>query len=122
MKSFAISALLGATSAYTTLEQADYEFMRFVAAEGKSYGTREEFEFRSAIFKKNYAYIQKWNAQENTHKLGVNFFADMTDDERKSYTKLQPVQKKAEPAKLNTTNAPDSYDWREHGAVTPVKN
>jgi len=121
MKSFAVAALLGATSAYTPLEEADYEFMRFVASHGKSYGTRDEFEFRSDVFKQNYATIQEWNAGDNTHELEVNFFADMTYDERKMYNKLTPKVTEEEPTWLNIT-APNSVDWRSKGAVTPVKN
>jgi hypothetical protein len=50
----AILALLGSVSSHlfqpTTgvLTPEDYEFFRFIAQYGKSYGTKAEFEFRSA--------------------------------------------------------------------------
>jgi cathepsin L len=64
----------------------DYEFMRYVSEYGKTYGTKAEFEFRSALFKKELAHIEEQNASgENTHTLGVNHMTDWTDEE---YNKL----------------------------------
>jgi cathepsin H len=55
------------------------EFVRFVAKFGKSYGTKEEFAFRSSIFKKNLLMIKEENQKkENTFSLNINMFADWT--------------------------------------------
>ena len=43
------------------LVEADYEFFGFVSKYNKSYGTKEEFKFRSGIFKQKYEEIQEWN-------------------------------------------------------------
>lgn len=40
-----------------TLTGEDREFMRFISKYGKSYGTKEEFQHRSDIFKKIYSQI-----------------------------------------------------------------
>jgi len=61
MKSFAIAALLGATQA-TLMSSYDYEFIKYVAKHGKTYGTKEEFQFRSAIFQDTLIAIEKHNS------------------------------------------------------------
>jgi hypothetical protein len=59
------------------LTEADYEFIRFVAKYGKSYGTKSEFEFRSAQFKKTLAEINA-HPSDSTSTVGVNQFSDFT--------------------------------------------
>jgi hypothetical protein len=41
----------------------DYEFIKYVANFGKSYGTKAEFEFRAAEFKRKLAQINAHNAE-----------------------------------------------------------
>lgn len=68
----------------TPLTQADYEFFKYVTKYGKSYGTKEEFEFRAEIFKSNLEHIANRNSQNDlTYTLGVNKFADLTNAEFK---------------------------------------
>eukprot|EP00493_Phyllostaurus_siculus_P011109 UN11266 len=64
------------------MTSSDYEFMRFVTEHGKSYGTKAEFEFRSAVFKQSLAEIEEINSQNGAHTVGTNFLADMTKQER----------------------------------------
>ncbi len=53
--------------------------MNFITKHGRSYGTKEEFQFRSDIFKENLEIIRRENMKaENTFTLGVNKFADRT--------------------------------------------
>ena len=126
MKSFAIAALLGATSAYTAMDKADYEFMKFIAESGRSYGTKEEFEFRAALFKESLKEIEEWNADEtNTSTMGLNFMSDMTADERKKYLGLvynEPLPDDMVEEAEDDSALASSMDWRSKGAVTGVKN
>ena len=71
------------------LTEADYEFIRFVAKYGKSYGTKAEFEFRSAQFKKTLAAINAHPADSDS-KVGINHFADYTDAEWKKMMGYRP--------------------------------
>mmetsp|Transcript_5990 Transcript_5990/g.9713 ORF Transcript_5990/g.9713 Transcript_5990/m.9713 type:complete len:196 (+) Transcript_5990:25-612(+) len=122
MKSFAVAALLGATSAYQTLEAGDLEFMRFVAEHGKSYGTKEEFEFRLATFKENFKFIQEFNAANNTHKVGINFMADLTHEERKKNNKLAYNPAKGKTPKHLTGHIPEEVNWENEGDVSSVND
>jgi len=120
---FAVAALLGVASATELLTTADYEFMKYVSEHGKSYATKAEFEFRANIFKAHLAEVNAHNANpENTHRLAVNFFADMTQSEKKRLNGYRGVAKTTEAPLLSEENLADSMDWRSKGAVTPVKN
>ena len=85
--------------------------------------TREEYEFRFELFMKREAEIAESNANpDNTFTLGHNFMSTMTDFEVQKMLGRKKVNSK--PSKLDTKSAdiPDSWDWREHGAVNPVQN
>lgn len=44
-----------------SVSSSDFEFVNYLAKHGKSYATKEEFEFRAAIFKKNMDMIAREN-------------------------------------------------------------
>jgi cathepsin L len=129
---FAKAVLIGAVSAHAvneaTLEnpiltEADYKFMEFVSAHGKTYGTKAEFEFRSTIFKKTLEEVEYINSQNGTHRAEINFLADMTYDEKKKLNGYRPRVGEAQNVEiLDESNLAASVDWRSKGAVTPVKN
>jgi cathepsin L len=105
-----------------TMTAEDYEFIKYVAQYGKSYGTRAEFEFRSAQFKESLAKIAEHNADATqTHTLGINKFSDKTQAEMSKMLGLKPRAAKNVKV-LPTHNLTDSVDWRTQGAVTPVKD
>jgi len=68
----------------------DYEFIRYVAKYGKSYGTKAEFEFRSAQFKQTLAKIAALNEENATSTHGVNLFSDMTQAEYRKRLGYKP--------------------------------
>ena len=56
--------------------------MNYLAKHGKTYGTREEYEFRFGQFKESLGKIHKHNSRNDvTYRLGLNQFSDMTHDE-----------------------------------------
>lgn len=96
---------------------------------GRLYTAIGEKEKRFEIFKDNLKYIIEQNSQGHPYKLGLNNFADLTNEEYiKMYGRgLDP----AGPLKKNISNhlplkagnaVPDYVDWREQGAVTMVIN
>jgi len=105
----------------------DYEFMRYVTEYGKSYGTKSEFEFRSATFKDTLAHIEEHNSKNGeTHTLGLNHMSDWTEEEYKKllgYKESIRTEEKVSNAELlDTSNLADDVNWVTSGAVTPVKN
>ena len=101
---------------------------------GKVYLSAEHETYRLGVFKANLDLIEKHNNEYSmgmhTYTLGVNSFADWTVEEFKEKmlgTRYNMTHQKGGSSgtfvKLApTVKAPDSIDWRELGAVTPVKN
>jgi len=102
----------------------DYEFIRYVAKYGKSYGTKAEFEFRSAQFKQTLAKIAALNEENATSTHGVNLFSDMTQAEYRKRLGYKPNAKLGAKnvAILSEDNLADEVNWVTKGAVTPVKD
>ena len=60
------------------------KFIDHLEAQGLSYGTVEEFDFRYNLFIEHEMLITKENAKATSHKLAHNMFSTMTDDEKKA--------------------------------------
>jgi C1A family cysteine protease len=122
---FATAILLASASAYDLMASEEYDFMRFVTEQGRSFGTRAEYEFRLEVFKKNVAFHKEHNATPGvTHTVGVNHLTDRTDNEIKMLLgyKEMPVTEDRQEVILSEENVADAIDWRTKGAVTPVKD
>jgi len=84
---------------------------------------------RLQIFKENLLKIEVLNEEDNGAEFGITEYTDMTEKEfAKSYRNLRLSDVKDEDrhmidiSDLDTENFADAFDWRDHGAVTPVKN
>ena len=72
------------SSLYTQMSQDEREFVKYITLHGKSYGTKEEYEFRANLFKKTMEFIKRENQnKENKFTVGINKFADWTPSEVK---------------------------------------
>uniref|UniRef100_A0A0D3HA47 Cathepsin propeptide inhibitor domain-containing protein n=1 Tax=Oryza barthii TaxID=65489 RepID=A0A0D3HA47_9ORYZ len=87
---------------------------------------------RFEVFKKNARYVSESNKKKGmTYKLGLNKFSDMTMEEfTAKYTGARPgplaglertTTSTASRASV-ASDVPSSWDWRDYGAVTPVKD
>ena len=93
---------------------------------GREYSGSEESR-RAAIYSENVALIQRVNAQHDAGnssvRLGVNDFADLTNDEFKEMNTFRLSNlSDTEATILPPADAGATIDWRTKGAVTPVKN
>jgi len=123
--SVAAFAALGSAFQSEPISLEKQAFMQYVTEWGKSYGTKAEFEFRFAEWKKTHDFVLAHNSAGNTSTVGHNEFSDFTKEERKKRlgykTEGVPPTNKV-PKILDESNNDASVDWRDRGAVTPVKN
>ena len=49
---------------------------------GKNYKEKQEFKDRFGLFRDAKNYIDAHNSKPSNYKLGINFFADLTDNEK----------------------------------------
>lgn len=80
---------------------------------------------RFFVFQQNLKTIVEHNAAGRSWKMGINEFADETFEEFKSKLLMSlPQNCSATQGNYGFTGAsvPDSFDWREKGMVSPVKN
>ncbi|CAH1389743.1 unnamed protein product [Nezara viridula] len=110
-------------------QNEDDEWNAYKSKYGKNYTTKEEDQLRKNIYFDNKLRIVKHNALHangiKTYKLGINKFADLTSTEFRKFMKGYKGEKKVI-GELYTPpsneNLPSSVDWRQKGAVTPIKN
>ncbi len=105
------------------------EFSNFQERFSKKYSTLQEMEERFSVFRDNFRAIRQHNSDSSQNfTMGVNQFTDLTPSEfRATYVSglKSSVQVQATGCKSfssSASGAPDSYDWRQHNAVTPVKD
>jgi len=105
---------------------AKKRFESFVKEFQKVYHTAEEYEHRFGVFKNNLLKALKHQALDPTASHGVTQFSDLTEEEfTNQYLGLKrPSTLATAPAapSLPTDDLPPNFDWREKGAVSPVKN
>ncbi|XP_062587265.1 uncharacterized protein LOC134248884 [Saccostrea cucullata] len=102
-------------------------FQNFQAKYERLYMSKEEEKKRFKIFCDNLKKAQKMqDIEKGTAVYGITKFSDMSESEFKQYVgklwdqNANKGMKKATIPKFKSL--PKSFDWREHGAVTEVKN
>jgi cathepsin L len=119
-----IAAIMIAAVAADGFRDYRAEFQSWQKKHAKFYAADEVLN-RFETWKNNQIYVDNWNAENQDTKLGMNFFADLSLAE---FTKLYLGLKtdvSAEVANhdiITAAGAPATMDWRDHNAVTPVKN
>lgn len=108
------------------LLNAEHHFSNFKAKFGKTYATREEHDYRFGVFKANLRRAKLYQNLDPSAVHGVTKFSDLTPSEfRRQFLGLKPLRLPADAHKapiLPTNDLPPDFDWRDHGAVTPVKD
>ncbi|KAL6296214.1 hypothetical protein ACE6H2_004356 [Prunus campanulata] len=120
-------------SSWRTDEEVMSIYEGWLAKHGKAYNGLGEKESRFQIFKDNLRYIDDHNAKNLSYKLGLNRFADLSNDEYRST--FLGTKTRAQKKRLSNRNTksdryaprvgdslPDSVDWRKEGVVNPIKD
>ncbi|XP_011635419.1 uncharacterized protein LOC105426056 isoform X1 [Pogonomyrmex barbatus] len=104
-------------------------FDHFVTTYNRTYSTPEERNLRLQIFRENLGIIDMLRkTEQGTGIYGINIFADISRKEfRTHYLGLRPDLRSENEIPLQKAEIPDieipaSFDWRQKGVVTPVKN
>ncbi|CEF63690.1 Cathepsin F [Strongyloides ratti] len=105
------------------------KFTDYLKLYNKSYSSQYEMKKRFRIYKKNLQAIDFWNFNEQgTAVYGETEFMDLTPNEFKDImvpyvwdTSIKPPNV-ADVSQYKNDNIPEAFDWREHNAVTEVKN
>jgi C1A family cysteine protease len=101
-------------------------FQEFISKFDKSYSSLLELDLRFDIFRENLRYIRKHNMLGHSYELGVTQFSDMTQNEFKVFNGLLRAPFRSPCNKFVSYETDvmikSEYDWREHNAVTSVKD
>ncbi|KAF8564510.1 hypothetical protein P879_10415 [Paragonimus westermani] len=121
-----LAFLLGCAFAVSTVRVPDNArelYEQFKRDHGKSYANDDD-EKRFAIFKDNLVRAQNYQLQEQgTAKYGVTQFSDLTPEEFAAKFLSSRIDDQVERVQLNDLkSAPESFDWRDRGAVAPVED
>ena len=102
---------------------------KWIAKYGKVYKDVLEKEKRFEIFKKNVEFIESFNSDgTKIYKLGINKFSDLTNEEFKANHNGFKRSHSGSPQTRslfryqNVNDLPDSVDWVQKGAVTPIND
>lgn len=126
---FVASSAADLSGSWRSDEEVMSMYQWWMAQHGNVLGEKEE---RFEIFKDNLKFIDEHNALNRSYKVGLNRFADLTNEEyRAKYlgTRSDPKRRFAKMKNASPRYAvmpgeflPESVDWRESGAVSPVKD
>lgn len=116
------AAIFGFGTNHESRHELAERFHNHMEVEGLSFGTKDEYEFRFALFQEKEAEIQHWNNKQDSFRLAHNMFSTMTQEEAKKMLGAKPPTEDLEQVPIDDSNLTQSMDWRSKGAVNPVKN
>lgn len=126
---FLLLAMLASQATARKLDEVSMteKHEQWMAQHGRVYKDEAEKAKRFKIFKETVEYIEAFNKAGNkSYVLGINQFADMTNEEFLStstgYKPRKDVSRGTSFRYADVSEVPPSMDWRKKGAVTDVKD
>ena len=122
MRKFAIILIITLASCDLDLDKAVFQrFQKFIRKYNKKYNSIDEFLSRFEAFKKNLISLY----ENESHSTGITRFFDLTQEEfSKMYLNLNfdsfALGNLERFHMKKSLAAPDAFDWRDKGAVSPV--
>merc|ERR1711962_382404 len=122
---------LAAVAQTASVHEVRREWNEFKTTHSKQYASEEEENARFAIYLDNKKTIEEHNilyeAGKISWEVGMNAFGDMIEDEFKAQYLGQVLPRGSGdrvscPYFSDTVDTPHHFDWRDHGAVTDVKD
>jgi len=122
MKSIAILLFVACAQAILIISDEEYqqEFIRFTVKFNKHYKNEDEMQYRFQTFKSNYNFIKNFNG--TSHKVGVNKFADLSNEEFNNFYNGMNVHRVPGNTVSHPEALPVAWNWQTKGAVSHVKN
>ena len=101
------------------------QFQKFIKKYQKKYESINEFLARYEVFRRNV--MDTFKEENSLYRTGITKFSDLTKQEfSKIYLNLNYdalAMANFDPTIVKISNAaPDAYDWRDYGRVSPVKD
>ena len=127
MKTSIIIALIGVIAVTYLMSspatsKLESDFATFMAEYRKSYNTEAEYHMRLAIFAENVKLIEAHNAGSSLFTMGVNNFADWTNEEYRSMLGYKKSTYPKVPVNVIDIETAATVDWVAKGAVNKVQN
>jgi len=98
-------------------------WVQWKQTQGKSYGNNSEEQYRFGVFTNNFSTINAFNASEQTSKMALNQFADLTTAEfKKIYLGFAAKSLNNQAVTFSTKDLEASVNWVTKGAVGAVKD
>jgi cathepsin F len=111
---------------------AQQQFLAYVTKYNKNYASALEYSLRFKNFWDNLKRIEEHNASKDSFTMEINEFADLSVQEFSKIYLQRPISAdslrrmygnvKVDNTTRTKGKVPTSFDWREKGAVTHVKN
>jgi len=125
----ACSLFLAAALGHAAPTESETKFEEFLTANNRSYASPAERVARLAVFARNLEHLEHFRQIEEggASYSHLSPFADISPEEfsrRHGFRASDwvPPASLEEEALLDVAGLPESFDWREKGAVNPVKN